>query len=94
MKSVYQHCAEKHLQRYIIPAVSMSRNTFVSSSTDFINIGNVPPGYSVELDDNAECAPAIIFKDIGRPSQPAIPTLKQFIQLALGAIQVFETAYS
>ena len=75
------------------PMIRMEGNTIASSSTDFITLANIPPGHSCELDDDAQCAPAIFFKDVDRPGQPVIPTLKQFSQLAVGVIEVFETHF-
>ena len=46
------------------PTIRMESNTFVSTATDFVNIGNLPPGHSVEPDEDAQCAPAIFFKDV------------------------------
>lgn len=75
------------------PALTLIGNTFISTSTDYFDIGKVPHTHKIEFDEDADCAPTIVFNDVRWPNQPVIPTIKQFSQLALGAIQAFEAGF-
>jgi len=78
------------------PIIRMEGNVFGPPAEDaeHANITNIPPGHSVELDDDAECAPSIFFQQGNGPREAIVPTLKQYVDLSLEIIQAFETAFS
>jgi hypothetical protein len=76
-------------------AVTMTDTTLIGGSGPFANVASVPPGMSVELDDETYATPDIFFEKVeGAPVDPVIPTLRRFRYLCAETVEIFETNLS
>jgi hypothetical protein len=72
---------------------TMKGNVMSQGSDEFANIATVPPGFLVELEDDAECPPGIfIVESGGFLGFPMIPTLRRFSHSVIEAIDRIEAA--
>ena len=75
------------------PGLVYSGNQFIGTATaDHFQIATIPPGCSVELQDDAQCTPEIFFRDIKWPAEPVIQTLQRFAQKVSETVEMFEAA--
>ena len=74
---------------------TIERNTFTpaASGVTVSTFMKIPPGFSLELDDDAQCFPSIFFSHPGgQIASPALPTLRRYSALVVHTLSDFENA--
>lgn len=71
----------------------ISGSVVLAGTDNFANVAQALPGFSIELDDNVECAPSIFITEAsGMLGLPVVPTLHRLAHVVVETIDKIEAA--